>query len=136
MVSFIIGIFIIIISGISKAVMDKIQFHYHKSIFKDVLKYNQQFWNPLLSWENKYKEGSVVEPKFMGSTTIFVFLTDAWHSFQMILTLSMFVSVAITSYNCEGPLELIIKVIVLRCFFGLSFEVFFKRIFAAKELPN
>ena len=133
MVSFIIGIFIIIISGISKAVMDKIQFHYHKSIFKDVLKYNQQFWNPLLSWQNKYKENSMVEPKFKGSTTFFVFVTDAWHLSQTVLLSSLFIGIALTAYNSETPLELIGKIIILRCFFGAAFELFFRKILAAKE---
>jgi hypothetical protein len=134
MISLIIGIIIICIAGISKAIMDKLQFHYNKSIFKqNPPKYNQQFWNPLLSWQNKYKENSMVEPKFKGSTTFFVFVTDAWHLSQTVLLSSLFIGIALTAYNSETPLELIGKIIILRCFFGAAFELFFRKILAAKE---
>ena len=76
----------------------------------------------------------MTEPKFYGSTTFFVFVTDAWHLFQMIMIFTMFMGVAITSYNCETPIELIFKIIILRCFFGLSFTLFFNRFLTAKQL--
>ena len=136
MISLIIGILTVCIAGISKAIMDKLQFHYHKSIFKfNPVKFNQQFWDPLISWQNKYKADSMTEPKFYGSTTFLVALTDAWHLFQMIMIFTLFMGVAITSYNCTTPFELIFKIITLRCFFGLSFEIFFKKILTFTE-PN
>jgi hypothetical protein len=63
--------------------MDTLQFHYNKSRY--ATKSNQQFWNPKLSWENKYKRGAdgallrPLVPRFPGSTTIFAWTTDAWH---------------------------------------------------------
>lgn len=40
------------------------------------------WWNPDVSWQNKY-EGRIPAqgPAFAGSTTVFVFLTDAYHFF-------------------------------------------------------
>ena len=137
MISLTIGILLVLIAGMSKAIMDKVQFHYHKSIFKlDPIRYNQPFWDPLISWQNKYKVDSMTEPKFYGSTTFFVFVTDAWHLFQMIMIFTMFMGVAITSYNCETPIELILKVIILRCFFGLSFTLFFTKLLTVKQFPT
>ena len=43
------------LSAISESIMDKIQFHYDKSIFSTE-KYNQLFWNPIESWKNKWKD--------------------------------------------------------------------------------
>jgi hypothetical protein len=41
---------------------------------------NDQFWNPALSWQNKYKNGDCNQgAKFAGSTDIFAFTTDAYH---------------------------------------------------------
>ncbi len=40
--------------------------------------------NPATSWRNKWAEGSTTKPRFFGSSTFFVFVTDAWHFFQML----------------------------------------------------
>ena len=57
MLSLIIGIILVSISGASKAIMDKLQFHYHKCIFKfNPVKYDQKFWDPTLSWETNTKK--------------------------------------------------------------------------------
>jgi len=133
MISLIIGIILVSLAGVSKAIMDKIQFHYHKCIFKDVLKYNQKFWDPTTSWENKYKEGSMTEPKFFGSTTYFVFLTDAWHLFQMLMLLCLFIGIAITSFYSGSFIFMIIKVSILRLFFGLTFTLFFNKFLTIKK---
>lgn len=38
------------------------------------------FWDSATSWKLKYKGGdSTAGPAFLGSTTVFVALTDAWH---------------------------------------------------------
>ena len=47
-----IGFLLFILSGMFEAVMDKLQFHYEQSIFKNFK--NQLFWNPDVSWKNKY----------------------------------------------------------------------------------
>ena len=64
------------LAGLFNGVMDTLQFHYGSSPFpKDSL-----FWNPSLSWRNKYKNGDPGQgPRFPGSTTIFVLVTDGWH---------------------------------------------------------
>lgn len=68
------------LAGIAKAVSDKIQFHFERSIFADQESY---FWNPAESWRNKWKNGNRSEGEaFLGSSTIFVWVTDAWHLFN------------------------------------------------------
>ena len=85
-------------SGLSEAVMDTLQFHYYKSPFA---KYNHQFWNPQLSWRNKYKKGDPsLGPKFPGSTTIFVSLTDGWHLFKLLRNLFLFVGLCLIAIPC------------------------------------
>jgi hypothetical protein len=64
-------------AGACNGVMDAINFHPAK--FK-----NSNFWNNTVSWENKYKKvnGELVQPlqpRFLGSTAVFVFVTDGWH---------------------------------------------------------
>lgn len=135
MISLAIGIILASIAGMSKAIMDKLQFHYHKCIFKfDPVRYNQNFWDPTLSWSNKYKEGSMTEPKFFGSTSYFVFLTDAWHLFQMLMLICLFIGIAIVSFYSVSFIFMMIKVIILRLFFGLSFTLFFNRFLNMKGI--
>ena len=44
---------------------------------------DQSWWNPALSWHSKYEGGIPAQgPAFWGSTTVLVFLTDAYHLFS------------------------------------------------------
>lgn len=68
--------------GICKGVCDTLQFHYSISIFAGK---NALFWNPRVSWKNKYKNGDPDQgATFPGSTTVFVMFTDGWHLFDFL----------------------------------------------------
>ena len=88
MQKFIPCIFLIFIAGAANGIMDDLQFHYADTVFAKFE--NQRFWNPEISWTNKYahdKEGVIIKPlkpAFIGSTTFLVSLTDAWHLFKLI----------------------------------------------------
>lgn len=69
------------LAGLCKGVKDTLQFHYSASKFKNR---NRRFWDPEVSWRNKYKNGDKKQgPRFPGSTTLFVGFTDGWHLFQL-----------------------------------------------------
>ena len=108
------------IAAISKAIMDTLQFHYSKSIFR---KLNPQLWNPAVSCKNKYKlDGKT--PRFYGSTTFLVWLTDFWHFFQMIFLNSILL--AIVFYHpivCN-----VIDFIIFALYTKILFQIFFKNI--------
>ena len=133
----IISILFIIISGASEAIMDKLQFHYKKSIFWNEDKYNQVFWDPKRSWINKYRIGSTSEPRFWGSTTYFVFTTDAWHLFKFFKNTFLFLSMGTSMYastfmsqefDLSNILLILLFVIIGRAFYGLSFNLMFDKI--------
>lgn len=133
---FIISIIFIIFSGISESIMDKIQFHFNKSIFRYFK--NQLFWDPSISWKNKYKNGDPKQgSKFLGSTTYFVFVTDAWHFFKFLKNTSMFTSMGLSMYGVtflsqEFDLSTILTILMFlllgRAFYGVSFNLFFDKI--------
>jgi len=84
---------LLFISSVANGIMDKLMFHYAISIFKNL---NPSFWNPLVSWKNKWKNGNKSEgERFLGSSTIFVNLTDAWHLFKSIMSNSIRIIVVI-----------------------------------------
>jgi hypothetical protein len=123
MIYFIIGIVLIIISAISESIMDKIQFHFEKSIFNDN-SYNRLFWNPLYSWENKWNK-DLTKPKFFLSTTLLVFLTDGWHFFKFLRNTTLFIGLPLLVLS---PINIIISVIIARIIYGLVFTLFFDKL--------
>ena len=115
----IIGIMLVILASYAEAVMDKINFHFERSIFKD--KKNQLFWNPQESWKNKWKDDLKTE-KFRGSSTIFVFLTDSWHLHKFVRNTSLFIGLPLLYFF---PLNLILSVAISRVLYGVVFTYLF-----------
>ena len=75
-------IILLVISAIANALMDYLQFHYYSL---------NQFWNPRLSWQNKYKLGDKRKGEaFLFSTTILVGFTDGWHLMQNVFLSTLF----------------------------------------------
>lgn len=129
-------------SSISEAIMDKLQFHWYKSVFSiNPKKYYENFWNPYFSWRNKYSNVETKEPKFLGSTTIFVFLTDAWHLFKFFKNLSIFLVILFAflsghyyDFKINFILFSLIYAIFLRFLYGLCFTLFFDKILEYKDV--
>jgi hypothetical protein len=68
------------VSGMMDGTIESINYHYHNGFKTRYKNANDQFWNPELSWKNKYLNGDPKNgPKFYGSTTSLVFTTDAYH---------------------------------------------------------
>lgn len=114
-------IVLIIIAGISNAIMDTLQFRYSRSIFKNFK--NQKWWNPSLSWRNKWKNGDYKQgEKYWGSSRWFVRFTDAWHFFQGLMFSCFFLTVIL--YNkIFSP---IIDFFIIYTLFTTFFEIFFR----------
>lgn len=90
------------LAAICDAVMDKLGFHYDRSIFRrkghETVEH-QYYWDPSVSHLNKYKGRDAKKgPRFFGSTTIFVFLTDAWHLSQFLMNLFIIFTVVTALY--------------------------------------
>jgi hypothetical protein len=126
MIIFIISLILVGVSAMAEAIMDKLNFHFEKSIF--VNKENQLFWNPIESWKNKWKEDLKTE-KFIGSSTIFVFTTDAWHLFKFIKNTCLFIGLPLLFM---GDINIIISMVIARVIYGLVFTVFFDKILVKK----
>ena len=75
---------LIILGGMSYGLKETVTHHYpaFEARFPHA---DQSWWNPALSWHNKYEGGIPAQgPAFWGSTTVFVFVTDAYHLFGAI----------------------------------------------------
>jgi len=73
-----------LVSGAADGVREITQFKYQK--FKTVHpSANELFWNPQVSWKNKWKNGDINQgEKFPFSSTVLVATTDAYHALRTI----------------------------------------------------
>lgn len=119
----------IILAGIFKGFADSLLFHFETSIFQYA-----EFCNPKTSWKNKYnrellKDG-IKEPRFFGSTTFLVWLTDCWHCLQMFYLNCLFIGIGILAtsnivfYN--NFITFVIFTIFSAILFKISFEITYK----------
>lgn len=76
------------IAGISEGYMDVLSFHYDK--FQKVHpKANKQYWNPQISWQNKYNS------KIPFAKTAMVWTTDGWHLGKFVRNVGIFAGMCI-----------------------------------------
>ncbi len=128
---FIIIFIIIMISGFFEGAMDTLQFHFSNSIFSK--KTNQIFWNPEISWRNKYLWGDPkMGPKFIFSTTLLVSLTDAWHLFKLIRNILLFLSITAAGSLIEYGWKIFIIGILCRLFYGFGFYLAYYKVLINK----
>lgn len=99
----VISCLLLFLAGAANGVMDALQFHYAQTPFDP----DDQFWNPKISWENKWakdQQGELqrpLRPRFFGASTFLVFLTDAWHLFQMIMFTAFHAAVIVALSSCK-----------------------------------
>lgn len=124
-------LFWIIAAGFN-AIMDILKDKFYSSIFINFEKtayVNGSWWNPYFSWRNKYKNGRPVNgPRFFGSTTFLVWITDAWHMAQMGM-LSFIAGTIIVSLTMPLALsfwKIIVLFVGLKIIWGISFELIYK----------
>ena len=125
-----ISLILVIIAGLAESIMDVTQFHFSKSIFSDSIKYKNNYWNPQDSWKNKWKDCyPQLGERFKGSSTLFVFTTDAWHFFKFIRTSLLFIGLGLIAWKVESFINLILLIALARTIFGISFTLGFDKIF-------
>jgi hypothetical protein len=135
-----ISLILIALAGALNATYEILFTGFNESIFN---KLNPEFWNPLKSWKFKwaspypqlgerkwyyfgyhprYKE------RFLYSSTIFVFLTDAWHLFKSLMLTCIMLSVV----NYSVVITPFIDFILLYVVFTFTFTIFFDYILRIK----
>jgi len=116
----VISLVMIFIAGFFEGVMDILQFHFHSSIFS--LMPNRYYWDPVISWRNKYQDNDpLLGPRFPLSTTFLVGLTDAWHTFKLLRNVLLFSALPIIGYVADSVTLLFIYAIIGRTVYGAGF---------------
>jgi len=122
-----------ILAGLADGTRDTLAFHYTSSIFprgdgEYLLGAGESFWNPDISWRNKWKNGDPEQgERFLGSSTFLDWTTDGWHLFQFIMLTAFQLAIAL-------PLIMLLRlkwwwlllaVIPLKLGFSLGFAIMF-----------
>lgn len=84
---------LILLFVVCDAIQDVITFKYEYSVFRNL---DPMYFNPAVSWRNKYKDGNPVNgERFFGSTTFLVWLTDFWHLLKFIKMNCVWVAISV-----------------------------------------
>ena len=115
------------LAGAFNGVSQDLLFHYNEfeNTFPNA---NPQFWDPEISWVNKYKNGDPLQgEKFIGSTTVFVGTTDGYHAM-----LSSRDIMIVTSISLGGKpktfKEFLKKTALYTISYGIGFELTYGKI--------
>ncbi len=96
---------LVFLAGLSKGFNETLQFHW-KLFYKKFPHANAQWFNPAISWRNKYKNGDSRQgPKSFLSTSVFVGFTDQYHLNNMINRLSWTSALVIHIGRGKRPLK-------------------------------
>jgi hypothetical protein len=120
------SVILVIVAGVAKGFMDTLQFHYYQMRWK----LNPQYWNPEISWQNKYTWGKGKPRWFQWLLkNPLVFITDGWHLMQFVFLNSLCLIPAILQpyYN---PF---LAFLVIRGIFGILFSLFYNYILIKNE---
>jgi len=117
------------LAAVSNAGMDILDHNYQKSFASN---WNEQFWNPAISWQNKYinhdKQQGRIQWLFFDKP---VFFTDGWHLLKAFMILFIALSIAIWikgKWYLKG-----VYVLIGAFIWGGSFETFYSKILRKKN---
>lgn len=118
-------------AGLFNGLCDSLQFHYEKTGISP----DNKYWNPAISWKNKYKNCDPEQgPAFPLSTTVLVFMTDAWHLFKSLqmLAVKLVIALFFMGYIPRSKNDLLWMLAVLATqsvVLAMGFHIFYSLIF-------
>jgi hypothetical protein len=101
--------------------MDHIQYHWDMLFAHWFPAGKDQWWNPAISWKNKYKKSYFWTKVF---STLLVFTTDFWHLLKFLFLNSIFLIIALMSDPGIEWWKYILVLVFLNVCWGILFEIF------------
>lgn len=110
------------LAGAADGLSQDLLFHYNE--FERTTGFeNHQYWDPDISWRNKYKNGDPnAGAKFFGSTTFLVGLTDGYHASRSFRDIMIITSLA-TSDKGVTKKEIATKMAIYTICYGSGFTL-------------
>lgn len=132
MISVIISLVLFGLAAICDAIRDKITHHFEKSIFN---KMNPKWWNPKISWRNKYVDGDLKKGfRYKGPLAAMNNFLDAWHTFKVIeiILLASAVVIQMPTFGF-GFLAYGAYMIAFGIVWNIPFNTFYNKILTKKD---
>ena len=116
-----------LLACVCNSIMDVLSTRFDVSIFRNFS--NKLFWDWRISWRNKWENGfKLNREKFLFSSSIFVFLTDAWHLFKALMLLFLILSIYF-----YVPIFGILDIPFFFISWGITFELLYNIYFIKDE---
>jgi len=115
------------LAGAFNGVSQDVLFHYNEfeNTFPNA---NPQFWDPSISWVNKYKNGDPLQgARFPGSTTILAGTTDGYHAMLSSRDIMIVTSIALSSKSRSWK-HFLKKTAVYTLAYGAGFHLTYRTI--------
>jgi len=115
------------LAGAFNGVSQDLLFHYNEfeTTFPNA---DPQFWNPEISWQNKYKNGDPLQgARFPGSTTILVGTTDGYHAMLSSRDIMIVTSISLSSKSRSWK-HFLKKTAVYTLAYGAGFHLTYRTI--------
>lgn len=110
-----------VVAGMADGTNEEISHHYRdfKKVFPNS---NDQFWDPKTSWKNKYKNGDYTQgPRFFGSTTFLVWMTDGYHMTRSVKNTMVVTSIALNVRHKRKFKDFVVNAIAHTAGYHLGF---------------
>lgn len=115
------------IAGAFNGVNQDLLFHYNEfqTTFPNA---DPQFWDPSISWRNKYKNGDPTQGEaFLGSNTVFAGLTDGYHATILSRNIMITTSIII-SPKSKGWKPFLKRTLLYSLSYGIGFELVYAKL--------
>lgn len=121
-----IALLFLFIAGFAKGLSDRMFFHW--STMPPFFINRPNFWNPKISWKNKYKDLKVNKgPRFLFSTTALVGFTDGWHLLELVTNLSFLFAILLYEPFMGGGLWfMVFDFAAMKVFYHFGFLVIYR----------
>ena len=115
------------LAGAANGINQDLLFHY--SEFERTFPgADPQFWNPELSWRNKYMNGDPSQGEaFPGSSTIFVGVTDGYHATVAARNVMITTSICLAP-GSRGWKPFVTRTLLYSLSYGLGFELVYNKL--------
>lgn len=107
-------IYALVIAAIGKAISDAAMHG----------KLSGTFWDETIAWKNKWKNGDPKQgEKFLGSSTVFVFVTSGFHLMQFVYLNSFFITLVVYKELVSPVADFFILGIGFRLIFEITYRL-------------
>ena len=121
-----IGFILILFWGCCDGITQQILFHYWD--FEEVWGFDPIFWNPEISWANKWawnEYGQMIGEKFPLSSTVLVFLTDGYHLLRTLVSWFSLIGIILIVRSSQKFYQYFIDLILIFLIRGIGFAMLY-----------